>query len=207
MKKLLHIIATPRGELSRTLEVSNAFLKEVLNNNTYDIKKLNLFEENLPQFDGNKVSGKYELMEGKNLSASSLEAWGKIQTMIDYFLSFDAYLISSPMWNFSIPYILKQYIDLILQPGYLFTYTETGPKGLAIDKKAAIITSRGGDYSTGTAKLFDNQEPYFKTILPFIGITDLSFIHAQPMDAGGKKMRDIKLNEAKNAAIELAKTF
>lgn len=207
MKKLLHIIATPRGELSRTLKVSGAFLNEILQQNTYEIEKLNLFEANLPQFAGQKAIGKYELMQGKNLSSASEESWKEILRLINHFLSFDAYLFSVPMWNFSVPYVLKQYIDLIFQPNYLFHYTEKGPKGLLLGKKALIITSRGGDYSQGTAKLFDNQEPYFKTAFPFVGLTDLTFVHAQPMDAGGEDIQKTKIEEAKNKAISIAKSF
>lgn len=207
MKKLLHIIATPRGELSRTLQVSNAFLDEILNQNSYQIEKLNLFESNLPVFSGQKAVGKYELMQGEELSEKSEESWAEILRLITHFLSFDAYLFSVPMWNFSIPYVLKQYIDLIFQPNYMFAYTQNGPKGLAENKKALIVTSRGGDYSTGTAKLFDNQEPYFKTALPFIGLTDLTFVHAQPMDAGGKKLQLERIKKAQKKVIAIAKTF
>lgn len=207
MKKLLHIIATPRGELSRTLQVSNAFLEEVLQQNSYEIEKLNLFESNLPAFSGQKAVGKYELMQGEELSKKSAESWQEILRLIEHFLSFDAYLFSVPMWNFSVPYVLKQYIDLIFQPNYLFKYTETGPRGMAEGKKALIITSRGGDYSSGTAKLFDNQEPYFKTAFPFIGLTDLTFIHAEPMDSGGKELQLMRIKEAQEKARKTAKTF
>lgn len=205
MKKLLHINAAPRGDSSRTLQVSKAFLDNF--SRQYPdaaIDTLNLFAEHLPSMTVKQLDGKYTLMSGKDLSGELKQAWEKIEEHIDRFLSADAYLISTPMWNFSIPYFLKQYIDVIFQPKYLFRYTENGVEGMAIHKKMVVITSRGGDYTPGTpGESFDHQESYLKTAFGFVGITDITFIHAQPMDAGGPDTRDQRLKEAIQQAATL----
>ena len=76
------------------------------------------------------------------------------------------------------------YIDCIVQPGYLFRYTADGrPEPLVHGKRMVCITSRGGDYSPqGPLAPFDFLEPYLRTIFNFIGVTDIDFINAQPMD-------------------------
>ena len=207
MKKLLHIIATPRAEESRTLKVSNFFLEAFrANHKDWEIDELNLFTENPPSLTLKMVDGKYVLLGGKDLSGELKKAWQEIIVHIQRFLSADVYLISTPMWNFSIPYILKQYIDIIVQPKYLFRYTQTGVEGLAKNKKMAIIMSRGGEYVSEDMRKLDFQQTYLRAIFGFVGITDISFIIAQPMDMG-LETQEQKIKEAKTLAKEIAARF
>ena len=205
MDKLLHIIASSRGEDSRTLQVSRAFVdalkKKYL---SCRIDELNLFQEPLPELTLKMISGKYALLSGKDLSPEAQKSWEPIESHIRRFLSADGYLISSPMWNFSIPYPLKHYIDIIVQPKYLFRYTEKGVEGLVKNKKMTVITSRGGDYSLGSPfHSYDFQESYLRAVFGFVGISDMTFINAQPMDALGEETKNRKIEEAKEAAIKI----
>ncbi|NQT22042.1 MAG: NAD(P)H-dependent oxidoreductase [Candidatus Omnitrophica bacterium] len=205
MKKLLHIIATPRMDESRTLKVANLFLKAFKTKHPgWSIEDLNLYKEELPELTVKRIDGKYVLLVGKELPEDLKEPWQDIIATIERFLSADIYLISTPMWNFNIPYRLKHYIDIILQPKYLFQYTPQGPEGLVKNKKMVIITSRGGDYSTADTRGFDLQEPYLRTIFSFVGITDITFINAQPMDAMGDEVQHQKIEEAQRVAQEVA---
>lgn len=206
MNKLLHVIAAPRGDNSRTLAVSNEFLNFFKEKNPdCVIDELNLFKEELPALTVKSIDGKYTLLSGKDLTEEQRQAWKDIIKHIERFLSADMYVISTPMWNFGIPYLLKQHIDIILQPRYLFHYTENGPEGLVKNKKMVVITSRGGDYSQeSSSHAYDLQEPYIRTVFGFAGFTDISFINAQPMDAGGPEIREKKLKQAKQLAKEMA---
>jgi FMN-dependent NADH-azoreductase len=209
MKKLLHIIATPRSEDSRTLAVSKVFIetfKKKYPNCNIDI--LNVVTESLPPLTIKRVEGKYVLLSGGELSGDIKNAWKDIERHIERFISADGYLVSAPMWNFGIPYPLKHYIDIIVQPKYLFRYTEKGPEGLVKMRKMVVITSRGGDYGTGSPfRQYDYQEPYLRTIFGFVGITDITFINAQPMDALGAQVQKKKLEEAKAIAKNTAENF
>jgi len=209
MKKILHIISTPRGDASRTLEISGSFLGCLKNKYpACAIDTLDLFKDTIPSLTLKTVSGKYALLAGKDLSGDLKEAWRDIERHITRFLSADAYLISTPMWNFSIPYILKHYIDIIVQPKYLFRYTDKGPEGLAKNKKMVIITSRGGDYSAASPfHMYDYQEPYLRAIFNLVGITDIVFINAQPMDALGRDVAEEKIRIAQNLAAKTAGKF
>jgi FMN-dependent NADH-azoreductase len=208
MKKLLHIIATPRGNDSSTLKVAKAFLDEF--SKKYPgcvIDELNVAIAKLPDLAMEEVSGKYMLLSGKELSGKPKEAWKKIEAEIARFLAADAYLVSVPMWNFSIPYTLKHYIDVIVQPKYLFRYTASGVEGLAKNKKMVVAASRGGDYSPGsTARASDLQEPYLRTIFGFVGIADISFLIAQPMNMG-PELAEKNLQETILRAKQAARDF
>ena len=202
MRKLLHIIATPRDEESRTLQVSEVFLDAFVQNHPdWVVDELNLAKEELPAMNLKRVDGKYLLLDGKNLFGSLKEVWLETIQHIERFKSSDLFLISTPMWNFSIPYMLKHYIDLIVQPKYLFQYTKNGVEGLVKGKKMVVITSRGGEY-TEKNEGFDFQEPYLRTIFGFVGITDVTFIKAEPTDQGIELQKQ-KIKEAQRAAREL----
>jgi FMN-dependent NADH-azoreductase len=187
MKRLLHIVASPREDKSRTLQISKVFLDSFLKaHQDWIIDELNLAKEQLPQLTMKSVSGKYVLLSGKELFGSLKDSWAEIVQQIERFKTADFFLISTPMWNFNIPYMLKHYIDLIVQPKYLFQYNDKGvAEGLVKNKKMVIIASRGGRYE-GKEKGFDFQEPYMRMIFNFVGIMDIEFIKAEPTDMGVK---------------------
>lgn len=203
--KLLHIIASPRGEKSRTLEVSKEFLSTI--KSSYPdivIDDLDLNKEDLPEVSGDTVEGKYLMLGGAALDKDMLAYWEKILEYAKKFVEYDIYVISSPMWNFTVPYKLKHYIDVIMQSGVLFSYSETGVEGLAKNKKMFCITSRGSDYSENSQMhQLDFLEPYLRSIFGLAGIYDISFINAQPMDfAPG--ITKANLDKAKEEAATLA---
>ncbi|MEW6009075.1 MAG: NAD(P)H-dependent oxidoreductase [Candidatus Omnitrophota bacterium] len=198
MKRLLHIIASPRADWSRTLRVSGAFLEGFASKfPDCQIDSLNISIEKLTPLTLKRVNGKYTLLAGKDLDKETKKAWKEIEQHIERFVRADIYLISTPMWNFSIPYYLKHYIDIIVQPNYLFKYTPNGPEGLVKGKKMIIVTSRGGDYSPDSPfHSYDYQEPYLRTIFGFVGITDLTFVNVQPLDALGPEIAAKRIQEA-----------
>jgi FMN-dependent NADH-azoreductase len=207
MKKLLHIIATPREDESRTLLVSRAFLETFKARHVdWVVESLNLSKEKLPELTMKRVDGKYVLLSGKDLYGDLKDAWEEIIGQIERFLSADGYLVSTPMWNFSIPYMLKHYLDVILQPKYLFQYTPAGPEGLVKNRKMVVIASRGGDYSSETTKAYDFQIPYLRAVFGFVGITDMDFVVTQPMDMGIDVQAKM-IQEAQGSARRLAEKF
>lgn len=93
-------------------------------------------------------------------------------------------VIGAPMYNFSIPSTLRSWFDHVLRPRVTFSYGEDGPTGLLTGIRAIVIQSRGGLYSEGPGKVIDFQEPYLKQLLGFIGIIDVTFIHAEKIGFG-----------------------
>jgi FMN-dependent NADH-azoreductase len=100
--------------------------------------------------------------------------------LIEELKAADTVVIGAPMYNFSISSPLKGWIDQIVRLGKTVNYGPNGPQGLLGKKKVVIVTARGGAYEKGTAREpWDFQEPYLRHILGFIGLTDVTFIHAE----------------------------
>lgn len=190
-KRLLHIVATPRGLASNTGRVSSVLLEELdARYGDLEVTTLDLFSADLPAVAGVNIKSKYALMTGQPLDEAARSSWSEIERTIDGFLDADWYLLTVPMWNFGIPYALKYYIDAIVQPGYLFRYDELGrPEGLVQGRKMVCVTSRGADYSQGPLASYDFLESYLRAIFGFVGLADLTFFNVEPMDITGDLRR------------------
>jgi FMN-dependent NADH-azoreductase len=96
-------------------------------------------------------------------------------------ISADTIVIGLPMWNFGVPASFKAWIDLVARAGKTFRYGANGPEGLLkADTKVVVITARGGYYTgESPAKPYDQQEPYVRTILGFLGLRDIHFVYAE----------------------------
>lgn len=185
MNSLLYIQASPRGERSKSTTVANAFLAAYRTSTRVSETLLNLFDADLPAFDAGAAAGKYAIMHGTEASAEVKAAFARVEAVIETFKAADIYLFAVPMWNFGIPYRLKHYLDLLVQPGYTFTVGENGYEGLLTGKTAITVYARGGDYSTMDTTAIDFQRRYLELILGFMGIDDVHAIIAQPTLAAG----------------------
>ncbi len=173
------------------------------------IDTLNLFEESLPAFDGLVVQAKYVILHGREHSEEELQAWASVEKVIERFVSAEKYILAVPMWNFSIPYRLKQYIDVLVQPGYTFSYSEdVGYKGLVLEKPLLAVYARGGEYPTGTeAEAFDLQKKYIEMIFGFMGFENIRSIVVEPTLMGGPDVATDRLQRALEKAKTIAAEF
>jgi FMN-dependent NADH-azoreductase len=96
----------------------------------------------------------------------------------------DVIVIGAPMYNFGMASTLKAWFDHVLRAGVTFRYSAQGPEGLVTGKRAVVIESRAGLYSEGPASVMDHQEPHIRTLLGFIGITDVTFVRAEKLAFG-----------------------
>jgi FMN-dependent NADH-azoreductase len=96
----------------------------------------------------------------------------------------DLIVIGAPMYNFGMPSTLKAWFDHVLRARLTFRYTEAGPEGLLKGKKAIVVEARAGLYSEGAAAAMDHQEPHIRTLLGFMGITDVTFVRAEKLAFG-----------------------
>ena len=197
MSKLLYIEVSPRKDRSASIEVAQSFVSafsEKDTNNT--VETLDLWNTVLPEFDGDTINAKYRVLHGEDPTPEEIAAWKVITQITDQFQAADHYLFSSPMWNFSIPYKLKHYIDVISQPGLTWSFSpETGYEGLVTGKSATLVLARGGEYSSSTeAAAMDFQRTYLEMILGFIGFKDINTVLIEPT-----------LTEEKAKAVTMAK--
>lgn len=93
----------------------------------------------------------------------------------------DVLVLGVPMYNFGVPAQFKNWIDAIARVGVTFRYTEQGPEGLLKGKRVYVALARGGRYR-GTE--VDSQVPYLKTVLGFLGMSEVQFIYAEGMNMG-----------------------
>jgi FMN-dependent NADH-azoreductase len=209
MSKLLYIEASPRKSRSKSIEVAQFFLSKLQNAQpSVEIDKLDLWTTELPDFDGDTVDAKYAILHGQPHTPDQAKAWQRVAAVTDRFKSADWYVISLPMWNFGVPYVLKHLIDVIVQPGLTFSFSpDEGYKGLVTGKKAVVVYARGGNYSAGTG--MEGYDPQSKTlggVLGFIGITDVVNIFVEPTLAAPDDV-DAVCSKAKELAISTAKAW
>jgi FMN-dependent NADH-azoreductase len=208
MPKLLHIKASPRAE-SFSAQAAEAFIEAFLQaHRDWGVETLDLFRANIPVFEAPQAAAKYDVLAGKEPTGPAGRAWKAVIDTIDHFKSADAVVISCPMWNFSIPYRLKQYLDVIVQPALTFSYAPAeGYKGLVTGRPAVLVLARGGNYAPGSgSEAYDSQKPYLEGILRFIGFTDIRSLIVEPTLAGEEAARKA-LAAAKAQAAELAKAL
>src|SRR5579859_7245911 len=96
------------------------------------------------------------------------------ERLIDELFAADEIVIGIPMHNFGIPSALKLWIDQVVRRGRTFSYGANGPEGLVKGKLATLLIATGGDYAQGSpAASFNFVEPYMRTVLGFLGISDV----------------------------------
>ena len=208
MANLLYIQASPR-ERSKSTQVAKAFLESYRQTHPDDaITTINLFEKDLPAFDGVAVQAKYTIMHGNDKTHEEVKAWVAVEAVIDEFKDADKYLISLPMWNFGIPYRLKHYLDVLIQPGYTFTVNDSGYQGLVTGKPVAVVYARGGAYSEGSgAEAYDMQKKYLELALGFIGFDEIHSVVVEPTMHGEPEAIEKMIQASETKAAEIAADF
>ncbi|MFI5912422.1 FMN-dependent NADH-azoreductase [Dactylosporangium sp. NPDC051541] len=208
MATLLHIAASPRGRQSESLALANTFLEVYRELHPEDdIAEWDLWDGTLPEFGPPAAAAKMDVFAGRTPTGPGAEAWQAARSVFDRFAAADKYLFSVPMWNASVPYKLKQFIDVVSQPGTVFGFDgELGYTGLVTGRKAAVLYT-SAVYGEGRAPSFgaDFQAPYFDGWLRWAGITDITTVEFRPnlavADAEPRRAR------AHADAVEAAKTF
>jgi FMN-dependent NADH-azoreductase len=163
--KLLHIDSSVLGQHSASRELSAAVVarwQAALP--ALEVSYRDLDAAPLPHLSGGSLAG-----------ADATEA-AEAERVMREFLEADVVVIGAPMYNFGIPSTLKAWIDRVAVAGKTFHYTETGPQGLAGDKKLILASSRGGFHQDSGA---DFQEPYLRFLFGFLGITDIEVVRAE----------------------------
>lgn len=183
MTTLLHISASPRAVDSESQKLAEAFLDEYRDTHPeHSVEHWDLWDGSLPEFGQAAATAKMAVFGGATFTEDQAAAWRDVQGAFRRFDSAEHYLFSVPMWNHGVPYILKQFIDVVSQPGLVFTFDPAdGYTGLLQDKKAAVLYTSGvyGD-DRGPAFGTDFQAPYFEDWLQWAGVTDITTAQFRP---------------------------
>ncbi|WP_407873016.1 NAD(P)H-dependent oxidoreductase [Paenibacillus sp. P36] len=168
---------------SFSLAVGNEFIEAYREANpTDEVVYLDLYKENIPQFDADVLRGWEKLRSGSSfdqLSEAEQLKVARLDAIVNQYVAADKYVYVSPMWNFSIPPVLKAYTDATSIPGKTFKYTKNGPEGLLSGKKAMHIQASGSVYSEGPLSEVEMGYSYLKKILQFYGIQSMEAIFVE----------------------------
>ncbi len=209
MSTLLHLSASPRGAASESLQIASTFLASYRETHPDDqVETWDLWDGSLPEFGPAAAGAKMTVFGGATPEGEQAAAWMAAQDTFARFAAADRLLFSVPMWNAGVAYILKQFIDVISQPGTVFGVdATTGYTHLLGDqnKRAAVIyTSAVWGPALGPEFGTDFQSTYFNDWLAWTGIDDISQIRYHPTLSGDA---DQARRSAHATARETAKTF
>lgn len=172
-KKILNIITSIKGDASLSNKLSNAILEKLkAEYGSIDIQTLDLSKTPLPYLSELDISAFYTPAELH--SEAQKEALKYSDEATKNLIEADIVVIGVPLYNFGIPAVLKGWIDQVARAGKTFSYDENGPKGLLTNKKVFLSIASGAIFSEGPYKSYDFSESYLRTVLGFLGITDVT---------------------------------
>jgi len=196
MNRILHIIGSPRAN-SASREIGETLVDRVRKRHpNVQVDVLDVWSADFPAFDEEIMNAKYADLLGVEQTLAQKEAWAAIGLLAARVTSADLIIVSTPMWNFGIPYRLKMLIDTVTQNGHLFRFDPaTGFTGMATGR-AVLVCARGINFATGShtpEAEFDFQKSYMRMWLKMIGITDVEPIILEQLLFGSEADSNARL--------------
>jgi FMN-dependent NADH-azoreductase len=185
MPTLLQIDSSPRSA-SVSSQLAATFVQRwKAKNPSGVVLHHNTGQEAIPYLDEATLAAFFTPEE--NLTDTQKQLVALSDQFIDELLAADVLVLGVPMWNLGIPASLKAWIDQIVRAGRTFAYTATGVTSLLpAGKKVYVFSSRGGSYPIGSPfHAYDQLEPYLRTALGFLGMTDVEFVYADNQSRSG----------------------
>ena len=173
---ILFVTSSSRGSASYSNRVATNVLTELRSRNPgARVTVRDLGREPLPHINDDFVTA----TRGATMPATDEQRalLAHSEALVDELLAADVIVIAAPMINFTIPSNLKAWIDYVARAGRTFRYSEKGPEGLVTGKQGIIVAARGGVYAGNPA--LDFQVPYLKSVLGFLGMTDVEVLEVE----------------------------
>lgn len=184
MKQILHIISSPRIEVSASRKLGKAVLEKIQEKYPDSkVKERDLTKNLVPLLEEVHINTFFTPAENRTPEQEAINQYS--EGLIAELQEADIIVIESPMYNFSVPASLRAYFDFTSRAGYTFSYDENGPKGLLNNKKLYIALSSGNIYSEGPYQSYDSNVPYVKNVFGFYGVTDVSVFRAEGLSIPG----------------------
>lgn len=196
MSNILLITSSPRGAASHSTRVAAelaAKLREADPASTLVVR--DLVADPLPHIDADYSTGIYTPAETRTQRQAEVVAVS--DAVVDEVFAADTIILATGFINFGISSTLKSWVDHVARSGKTFAYGESGPKGLVTGKKVYVVLASGGVYSEGGAVQMDHAIPYLRSVLGFLGMTDVEVIRVEGVGMGP---------EATAAALDKATT-
>jgi FMN-dependent NADH-azoreductase len=212
MPTILDVFALPRGRRSRTRRLREAFLRgyrdahpDVVHN------EIDLARDHaqLPSLDEWDIEAKFEMMYGEGrLDAEQARHWNTLTGLTDQLHAADLVVISTPMWNFGVPWMLKKWIDCVAQARLTWEHRDGAYQGLLGGRQAVVLATRDGSYSNGSPMAgCDFQLPYLRHVLGFMGLGPVHAVVAEGLAPAGGEVRLAMLETAMTEAEKLGRAL
>jgi FMN-dependent NADH-azoreductase len=173
---ILHIASSSRGNASYSNRVASGLVAEIAGRNAgATVTARDLAREPLPHIDDDFAAATRS-PNGPQTNEQRAQL-AQSDALVDELLASDVIVIAAPMINFTIPSNLKAWIDNVARAGRTFSYSEKGPQGLVTGKQVILVVARGGVYASNPA--LDFQVPYLKSVLAFLGMTDVEVVEVE----------------------------
>jgi len=188
MSILLHIDSSARytGSLTRQLSAACAEQWQAKNPGGKIIRR-DLASQTLPHITEAMIGAYFTPADQRSAEQQAIIA--ESDKLVDELVAADTVVIGVPMYNFAPPSAFKAWVDHISRVGRTFSYGANGPTGLLTGKRAIVILSSGGVYSEGPAQPLDFNGTYIRSVLGFLGITDVELIVAEGVSMGEEKAK------------------
>lgn len=182
MSKILVLDSAATGDQSVSHRLTDALVASLAERAPgSEIVRRDIGARPIPHLTADTV---FAIRSGEASTEAGAAALALSDRLIDEIRAADILVIGAPMYNFGIPSTLKAWFDHVLRARVTFRYGESGPEGLMTGKKAIVVEARAGLYSEGPAAAMDSQEPHLRTLLGFMGITDVTFVRAEKLAFG-----------------------
>ncbi|MGC2520845.1 MAG: FMN-dependent NADH-azoreductase [Burkholderiales bacterium] len=189
MKNLLYVSSSPRGAQSYSHQIAHRIVDDLkARHPAAKVVVRDVAKEPLPHVGEAFVGGLF--LPPEQRSPAQAKALAVSDALVDELVAADVVVLAVPMHNFALPSTLKAWIDHVVRVGRTFSYTANGPEGLLKGKQAIAVVSRGGVYSDGPMKQLDFQESYLRSVLGFIGITDVHMVRVEGVGMGEEAVKN-----------------
>jgi len=198
MKKILHVISSPRNGASFSIKLGNAIIDKL--QTAYPgstVTEKNLVTSQFPHLEEAHLTSFFTPPESR--SPESIEAVRHSDEAIRQIQEADILVIGAPLYNFGIHSSLKAWIDHIVRAGVTFRYDTGVPEGLVKGKQVYLAISSGAVYSEGPMQPYDFVLPYLKWMLGFIGMTDLTAFRIEGTNVPG--LKDTAVEKGLNSVV------
>jgi FMN-dependent NADH-azoreductase len=188
MSTLLHIDSSARYTGSLTRQLSAAYVEQWQAKNAgRKVVQRDLASNILPHITEAMIGAYFTPADQRSAEQQAIIA--ESDKLVDELIAADTLVIGVPMYNFAPPSAFKAWVDHISRVGRTFSYGANGPTGLLTGKRAIVILSSGGVYSEGPAQPLDFNGTYIRSVLGFLGITDVELITAEGVSMGEEKAK------------------
>ncbi|PCI73884.1 MAG: FMN-dependent NADH-azoreductase [SAR86 cluster bacterium] len=191
MKNVLRITTSILGEGSVSSQLMAELVTKLGTEEALKVTERNFANQAIPHLDGPWLTALSTAHADRSPEQQAKVAFS--DQLITELQAADILVIGLPMYNFSLPSMLKAWVDHIARAGVTFKYTDNGSVGLLGGKKVYLVAAMGGIHETGAT---DFLRPYMKQVLDFVGLSDVEFVTADGLNMGPER-REQGLNGAR----------